>query len=94
MVKQRQESATVYEDNGRPELAERERTEIDVVRRFMPKPLSDEDTQSAVKNAVNALDASCLKDMGKVMGMLKSEYAGRMDMGKAGAAVKALLMAG
>ncbi len=94
MVKQREESAQIYEDNGRPELAERERSEIEILRRFMPTPLSDDQLQAAVKKAVNAADASGLKDMGKVMGMLKGEYAGRMDMGKAGAAVKALLMSG
>ncbi len=92
MVKQRRESATIYEDNGRAELAERERGEIDVIKRYMPAPLSDDELQAAVKKAVNDLDASCLKDMGKVMGQLKGKYAGRMDMGKAGAAVKALLM--
>jgi len=92
MVKQRQDSAKIYEENGRPELAERERGEIEIIRRFMPKELSDEELHQAVKQAVNDIDASCLKDMGKVMGKLKSQYAGRMDMGKAGAAVRALLM--
>ena len=92
MVKQREDSAKIYEENGRPELAERERGEIETIRRFMPKPLSDAELQEAVKQAVNEVDASCLKDMGKVMGRLKSQYAGRMDMAKAGAAVKTLLM--
>ena len=92
MVKQRTESANIYDENARPELAERERGEIDVIKRFMPKPLSDDELQAAVQKAVNDSDATCLKDMGKIMGKLKSEYAGRMDMGKAGAAVKALLM--
>ena len=92
MVKQRQESAKIYEDNGRAELAERERGEIEVIKRYMPVALSDEELQTAVKQAVNDFDATCLKDMGKVMGQLKGKYAGRMDMGKAGAAVKALLM--
>ncbi len=92
MVKQRQESAKIYEDNGRAELAERERGEIDVIKRYMPVALSDDELERAVKQAVNDLDATCLKDMGKVMGRLKGKYAGRMDMGKAGAAVKALLM--
>ncbi len=92
MVKQRHESAKIYDDNGRPELAERERGEIDVIKRYMPVAVSDDELQAAVKKAVNDLDATCLKDMGKVMGQLKEKYAGRMDMGKAGAAVKALLM--
>jgi len=88
MVKQREESAKTYEDNGRPELAERERTEIDIVREFMPKPLSDEDMKAAVAKVVEESGATCLKDMGKVMGRLKSDYAGRLDMGKVGAVVK------
>ncbi len=92
MVKQRTESAEIYDDNGRPELATRERGEIEVIKAYMPTSLTDEEVQIAVKKAVNDIDATCLKDMGKVMGQLKSEYAGRMDMGKAGAVVKALLM--
>ena len=91
MVKQRQESANIYEDNGRPELAERERGEIDVIKKYMPQALSADELTTAVKAAVDALNATCLKDMGKVMGKLKSEFAGRMDMGQAGAAVKAIL---
>lgn len=91
MVKQRDESAKIYDDNGRPELAERERNEIDVIKRYMPQPLSAEELKAAVQSAVEELDATCLKDMGRVMGVLKGKYAGRMDMGKASAAVKALL---
>lgn len=88
MVKQREEAAKTYEDNGRCELAEREREEIQVVRGFMPKPMSDEEIEAAVAKAVDASGATCLKDMGKVMGQLKAGYAGRIDMGKAGASVK------
>jgi uncharacterized protein YqeY len=88
MVKQREESAKTYDDNGRPELAEREREEIIVVRRFMPKPMSDDEIETAVSEIVESTGATCLKDMGKIMGQLKSGYAGRLDMGKAGAVVK------
>ena len=88
MVKQREESAKTYEDNGRPELAERERTEIEIVREFLPKPLSEEDMKAAVAKAVEESGATCLKDMGKIMGRLKADYAGRLDMGKVGAVVK------
>lgn len=91
MVKQRDESAKIYEDNGRPELAERERGEIDIIKRYMPKPLSADELKSAVQAAVEQLDATCLKDMGRVMGVLKGNYAGRMDMGQASAAVKEIL---
>ena len=88
MVKQREESAKTYEDNGRPELAERERSEIEIVREFMPKALSEDEMNSAISAIVEDTGATCLKDMGKIMGRLKSEYAGRLDMGKAGAIVK------
>ncbi len=88
MVKQRQESAKTYEDNGRPELAEREREEIEIIRDFMPKPLSEDEMKSVIASLVKNSGATCLKDMGKIMGKLKSGYAGRVDMGKAGAVVK------
>jgi len=88
MVKQRQESATTYEDNGRPELAERERDEIDVIRAFMPKPLSDDELNAVIDDYIKDSGATCLKSMGKIMGRIKSDYAGRVDMGKAGAIVK------
>ena len=91
MVKQREEAAKTYDDNGRPELAERERSEIEVVRAFMPAQMNDAEIEAAVDAAVGASGATCLKDMGKVMGQLKSRYAGQIDMGKAGAAVKARL---
>lgn len=88
MVKQREESAKTYDENCRPELAEREREEIAVVRAFMPKPLTDEEVESIVAKTVEANGATCLKDMGKIMGQLKTNHAGRIDMGKAGAIVK------
>ena len=88
MVKQREESAKTYEDNGRPELAERERSEIEIVREFMPKALSEDEMKTAIASIVEDTGATCLKDMGKIMGRLKSEFAGRLDMGKAGAIVK------
>ena len=88
MVKQREESAKTYDDNGRPELADRERAEIEIVRDFMPKPLSDEEMKSAIAALVDETGATCLKDMGKIMGRLKTDFAGRLDMGKAGAVVK------
>ena len=93
MVKQREESAQTYEDNARPELAERERSEIEIMREFMPKPLSQTETEAAIDAIISELEATSLKDMGKVMGQLKSGFAGRVDMGKAGAVVKARLTA-
>jgi len=91
MVKQRKESAQTYDDNGRPELAEREREEIEIIREFMPKPLSEDEMKAVIAGIVEDSGATCLKDMGKVMGKLKSAYAGRVDMGKAGAVVKSHL---
>ncbi len=91
MVKQRKESAQTYEDNGRPELAEREREEINIIQDFMPKPLSDEEMKTIIAGLVEESGATGLKDMGKIMGQLKSNFAGRVDMGKAGAVVKAHL---
>ena len=88
MVKQREESAKTYEENGRPELAERERVEIEIVREFMPTALSDEEVSSVIAKIVEETEATGLKDMGKIMGRLKTDYAGRIDMGKAGAIVK------
>ena len=88
MVKQREESAKTYEENGRPELAERERVEIEIVREFMPTALSEDDMKDVISKIVEETEATGLKDMGKIMGRLKTEYAGRIDMGKAGAIVK------
>jgi len=88
MVKQRQESASTYDDNGRPDLAERERAEMDILREFMPQPLSEDDLKTAIDQFVTDCDATCLKDMGKIMGKIKAAFPGRVDMGKAGALVK------
>lgn len=88
MVKQREESARIYDENARPELADQERLEIDVIRTYMPTPLTDAETEAAVAAAVEGCGATCLKDMGKIMGQLKGQYAGRMDMGKAGKLVR------
>lgn len=91
MVKQRQESAVTYDDNGRPDLAERERAEMDILREFMPQPLSEDDLKAAIDGFVSECGATCLKDMGKIMGKIKAQFPGRVDMGKAGALVKARL---
>ena len=91
MVKQRKESAKAYEDAGREDLSTRERAEIKIIREFMPKPLTDEEVVKAVEEAVKETGASSIKDMGKVMAVLKAQYTGRMDLGAAGAAVKAAL---
>lgn len=91
MVKQRRESADLYEKGGRPELADQERAEIAVIESFMPKQLSDDEARAAIEAVVKELGATSIKDMGRVMGELKKRHAGQMDFAKAGAAIKALL---
>jgi uncharacterized protein len=91
MVKQRQESLATYEQAGREDLAAQERGEIEIIQSFMPKPLSDEEMKAEIEKTIKDTGAEGMKDMGKVMGALKQRYAGRMDMGKAGAIVKSLL---
>ena len=91
MVKQREESAATYETAGRMELAEAERAEITVIKSFLPKPLSADEVDAAIKKAMAETGASSIRDMGKVMGALKSKYAGQMDFGAVGGQVKATL---
>jgi hypothetical protein len=91
MIKQRQESSKTYADNGRDDLAERELDEIKVIERFLPQQMSEEETSAAIEAIIADTGASSIKDMGKVMGELKSRYAGQLDMAKAGGAVKAKL---
>ena len=91
MVKQREESAATYGTAGRMELAETERAEIGVIKDFLPKPLSADEVEAAIRKALAETRASSIRDMGKVMGVLKAQYAGRMDFGAAGGRVKAAL---
>lgn len=91
MVKQRDESAKIYEENARPELAAKERAEIVVIQDFMPKQLSDSEVRANVSAIIAETGAAGAKDMGKVMAALKERYAGQMDFAKASATVKELL---
>lgn len=91
MVKQRQESSKTYRDNDRPELAEREEEEIAVIQKFLPQQMSAEEAEAAIAEIIAETGAANIKDMGKVMGVLKSKYAGQLDMAKAGGMVKAKL---
>ncbi len=88
MIKQRQESAKMYRDGNRPELAEQEDKEISVIEKYLPKQLSDAEIQKVVEDLISSTGAASIKDMGKVMGELKANYAGQLDMGKAGAVLK------
>ena len=91
LVKQRNESAGLYDQGGRPELAQQEREEIAVIERFLPKQMSEEESAAAIDAIVTELGASSIKDMGKVMAELKARHAGQMDFAKAGGLVKARL---
>ena len=88
MVKQRKDSAKTYEEGGRFDLAERELSEIDVIEEFLPRKLSDKEIASAIDAAVSDTGAASIRDMGKVMGALKSKYTGQMDFGSVGPMVK------
>ncbi|MGH1377602.1 MAG: GatB/YqeY domain-containing protein [Alphaproteobacteria bacterium] len=88
MVKQRKESSEVYSQAGRDDLAEREELEIDVIRQFMPKQLSDDEVSEIIDGIVIDLDAQSIKDIGKIMGVLRKDYVGQIDMSKAGALAK------
>ena len=91
MIKQRQDSAKAYEEAGRIELGEGERQEIKVIEEFLPKQLGDSEVEAAIKAAIAESGAESIRDMGKVMGVLKAKYTGQMDFGKAGAIIKGLL---
>lgn len=91
MVKQREESATIYAQNARPELEAQEREEIEIIREFLPKPLSETDVEAAIKAAIAETGAEGLRDMGKVVAVLKTKYPGQIDFGQASRQVKAQL---
>ncbi|TWD54427.1 hypothetical protein FB480_103338 [Agrobacterium vitis] len=91
LVKQREESAKIYEDNARPELAAQEREEVAIIKTFMPEQMSDEKVREAVASVIAEINAEGMRDMGKVVAALKERYAGQMDFAKASGVVKALL---
>ncbi len=91
MIKSRQESLEIYEKANREDLAAKERGEIAVISRYLPQQLSESEVAEAVKTAIAEAGAASIKDMGKVVAALKAKYTGRMDFGKASAAVKAAL---
>ena len=88
MVKQRRESIALYRQGNRPELAQQEEEEIAVIESFLPKQMGDEEIAAAVKAAIAETGAAGIKDMGKVMGILRERHAGVIDMGRAGVIVK------
>jgi len=93
MIKQRLESAEIYGQAGRTELAEQEKEEVAIIRTFMPAQMDEEAVKAAIAEAIVETGATGIKEMGKVVGVLKGKYAGQMDFAKASAAVKKALSA-
>ena len=91
MIKQRRDSIEAYEKGGRMELAQREAEEISIIEGFLPAQMNDDEIAAAVKSVISDVEATTLKDMGKVMATLKEQFAGQMDFGKASSAVKTKL---
>ena len=91
MVKQRAESIDIYKKNNRTDLLEVEQNEYNILSSFLPKQLSDEQTQKICEEIISKLGAASIKDMGKVMGELKKQHADEIDFAKAGALLKQLL---
>lgn len=91
MIKQRLDSAKAYEEAGRIELGEGERAEIKVIEEFLPKQLDEAEVAAAIKSAIAEVKAESIRDMGKVMGVLKSKYTGQLDFGKVGGIIKGML---
>ncbi|AOX16216.1 GatB/YqeY domain-containing protein [Kozakia baliensis] len=91
MIKSRTESATMYRDGGRPELAEKEEAEITTIKSYLPPEMDDAALETAINEAVAETGASSMKDMGKVMGVLKARFGASLDMGRVNGVVKAKL---
>tara|TARA_B100000530_G_scaffold151138_1_gene94903 strand:- start:4 stop:459 length:456 start_codon:yes stop_codon:yes gene_type:complete len=91
MIKQRNESCEVYKKAGRTELLENETKEIDVINTFLPKQLSEEETKKICEEAIKSVGASSMKDMGKIMGVLKSKHPDTLDFSKVSEIIKGLL---
>ena len=91
LVKQRRDSLSIYEEQGRQDLAQVEREEIEVIERYLPKQLSAEELEATVKKIVEEVGATSMKDMGKVMGIASKQLAGRADGSAISAVVKQLL---
>lgn len=93
MVKQRKDSAKIYAEAGRQDLADKENAEMEILYRYLPQMMSAEEIQAAVAAAVAQTGASGMADMGKVMGVLKTSLAGKADMGEVNKILKAVLSA-
>ena len=88
MVNQRRESIELYKQGGRQDLVDKETKELKIIQEYLPKQLSEEEIKKICEQAINNLKASSLKDMGKVMGIIKSKYKGSVDLSIAGKILK------
>jgi uncharacterized protein YqeY len=91
LIKQRHDSVEMYDKGGRPELAERERAEIEIIASYLPKQMSDVEAGAAITAILHEINAQGMKDMGRAMTTLRERFAGTMDFGKASAKIKELL---
>jgi uncharacterized protein YqeY len=91
MIKQRQESVELYDKGARPELAQQEREEIAIIAGYLPKQMSEDEVKAAISAAIAETGAAGMKDMGKVIAVLKGKFAGKMDFSKASGLVKGML---
>ena len=91
MIKQRHESVELYDKGGRAELAQQERDEIAIIASYLPKQMSEDEVKAAISDAIAETGAAGMKDMGKVIAVLKGKFAGKMDFAKASGLVKGML---
>lgn len=91
LVKQRRESATIYEQNGRQELADEEKFQASIIEAYLPKPLSEEELRTVIKEVIAQTGATTIKDMGRVMGAVTKQVAGKADNAKVSQLVKEML---
>jgi hypothetical protein len=94
MVKQRRESISQFDNAGRDDLSSKEKAEIEVIQTYLPQPLSTEEIETIISDAISTTGATSIKEMGKVMGIVKPKIVGRGDMGEISGKIKALLNAG
>jgi uncharacterized protein YqeY len=91
MIKQRQESAEIYDKGGRPELAAKEKAEVEIIQAYLPQQMSDVEAGHAISVLLQEINAETMKDMGRAMAALRERFAGKMDFGKASGRIKELL---
>jgi hypothetical protein len=91
MIKQRQESAEIYDKGGRPELAAQEKAEVEIIGAYLPKQMSDAEAGHAISSLLQEINAETMKDMGRAMAALRERFGGKMDFGKASGRIKDML---